>query len=109
MTDSVIKLTLPPRPHPADELFEVIWTLNKVERKGWYDLLLLRHDEGRTEAIARLRNRAEVLTGKLLHASPEDRVGAKCVAGIMKGRVCVRRREPLCDLDAIIREERPWG
>jgi hypothetical protein len=109
MIENVIKLLLPPRPHPADELFAVIWTLNKVERKGWYDLLLLRHDEGRTEAIARLRKRAEVLTGKLPYASPENRIGEKCVAGIMKGRVCVRRREPLRDLDAIIREERPWG
>ena len=92
MIDNVVKLPLPPRPHPADELFVVIWTL---------------HGEGRAEAIARLRKRAEVLGDKLREASPEDRVGAECEVEITaKGVVYVRRREPLRDLDAIVKEER---
>jgi hypothetical protein len=54
-----------------------------------------------------LRKRAEVLGDKLREASPEDRVGAECEVEITaKGVVYVRRREPLRDLDAIVKEER---
>ena len=105
MIDNVVKLPLPPRPHPADELFVVIWTLHGVEWHGEVPGML--HGEGRAEAIARLRKRAEVLGDKLREASPEDRVGAECEVEITaKGVVYVRRREPLRDLDAIVKEER---